>query len=82
MAAKSKTKTGKGSQTKHQTGNHTHKPRHTSWQDEHGIGYATYDQEENYVSPVDLEEESLETIKNFVERLANTPLFEAIEIDH
>lgn len=73
MAVKTK-KTIKKAQSSHSP--HSHREnRHTDWQEDHGIGYATYDDEENYVSPVELDDERIDNLRNFNQRLATSPIF-------
>ncbi len=73
MAAKGKkTTAGKTKNSR------THKPKRETWQDDLGIGYATYDHEEDYVSPTSIEElgeKELNNLRSFNQRLAMAPVF-------
>ena len=69
-AKKSRSKT-----TKKAKSTKTHKPKHTSWQDELGIGYATYEHEEEYTSPTEVDEENTNILRSFNQRLAIAPVF-------
>ncbi len=54
------------------------KPKQVTWQDDLGIGYATYEHEEDYVNPIAIEElgaKQVKTIRSFNQRLAMAPVF-------
>ena len=73
MAAKS-TKTNTKKAKTHKSPR-THRPKRQSpWDDDLGIGYATYDHEEDYQSPADLDDEQLDTLRSFNQRLATSPI--------
>ena len=76
MAAKK----SKNPTTKKAKMNKTHKPKRISWQDELGIGYATYDHEEDYISPATVDEDEENLLRSFNQRLAIAPVFVDDEI--
>ena len=74
MAAKS-TKTNTKKAKTHKSPR-THRLKHQSpWDDDLGIGYATYDHESDYQSPADLDEDEVNMLRNLKQRLATTPVF-------
>lgn len=83
MAAKNKTKSGAKAKGKTKASRPTKSRRSRQpdiWQDDLGIGYATYDHEEDYVSPATIDENQITSFRNFRQRLANAPIF--VEIDN
>lgn len=83
MAAKQKTKTpvkGKQSKTPHRAKSGRAK-QPDIWQDNLGIGYATYDHEEDYVSPASINEEQTNSLQNLRQRLALVPIFAETDTD-
>ena len=85
MAAKTKTKRAKGKTTKPTRTRRTRSPRTKRpdiWQDDLGIGYATYEHEEDYVSPATIQDENQVTsFQDFRNRLAQAPIFAETDIN-
>ena len=81
MAAKTKTNTKAKGKTKASRPTRSHRSRQPDiWRDDLGIGYATYDHEEDYVSPSAIDDEKLTSFNTFRQQLANSPLF--VEVDN
>ena len=83
MAAKNKTKTrAKVKPTKTRPTKSRREKQPNLWQDDLGIGYATYDHEEDYVSPAStLDENQITSFQDFRDRLAKSPIFVASEVE-
>ena len=86
MAAKTnKTNRAKGKTTKPTRTRRTRSPRTKRpdiWQDDLGIGYATYEHEEDYVSPATIQDENqITSFQDFRNRLAKAPIFAETDIE-
>ena len=82
MAAKTKTKRAKGKTTKPTRTRSPRTKRPDIWQDDLGIGYATYEHEEDYVSPATIQDENqITSFQDFRNRLAKAPIFAETDIE-